>query len=171
MASLWSEWAYALWHTHLLVVVQLLLVRNVGWHERLGVAPLAAEWLWSREWHWGWSEVLVWVEASKSNNIGQARELDHWLWLDWAEMNWADGGAINVLLIILVFVVVAATGFVLSEILQLFWHWGKGHSSWEIWKWVDELSSFLVIVVEGAAISELTVALFGPVSARNGLVV
>lgn len=86
-------------------------------------------------------------------------------------MNWTDGRAINVLVIILVFVVVAATGFVLSEILQLFGHWGKSHSSWEIWKWVDELSSFLVIVVEGAAISELTFAFFGPVSARNSLVV
>lgn len=135
------------------------------------MSPLAAEWLRSRERHWGWSEVLVWVEASKGNDIGQAGELDHWLWLDWAEMDWADGRAVNVLVIILVFIVVAAVGFVRSEILQFFRHWRKGHASWQVWKWVDELSPFLVIVVEGAAISELTVAFFGPVSARNSLVV
>lgn len=75
VAGLWSEWACARWwwHVHLLVViVHLLLVLDVGWYERLGVAPLAAEWLRSRERHWGWSEVLVWVEAAKSNDICQA---------------------------------------------------------------------------------------------------
>jgi hypothetical protein len=90
--------------------------------------------------------------------------------LDWAEVNWADGRTINILFIILVFIVVAI-GFVGSEILQFFGHWRKCYSSWEIWKWVDELSPFLVIVVEGAAISELTFSFFSPVSARDCFIV
>lgn len=41
---------------------------------------LAAEWLWSSISSANvWSQVLVWIESTKSNDISQTRKLDHWL--------------------------------------------------------------------------------------------
>jgi hypothetical protein len=39
--------------------------------------------------------------------------------------------------------------------LHLLRHWWKGDSLRKVWKWVDESSSLLLAVIEGASLSEL----------------
>ena len=56
-------------------------------------------------------------------------------------------------------------------ILEFLWHWWQSHSLWKIWKWVNELSSFFVIMVEGAAIAEFALSGLVELFARHGLVV
>lgn len=139
----------------------------------LRLMELGAKRLRSTKVNWSWSKILVWIKASKSNDISEARQLDHWLGLDWTEMNWANGLSIHKILAlkILVFMVVVISRFILSVILQFFRHWWKSYSFWKIWEWVDKPSSFFVIVEERAAISEFALTVLKPVSAWLSFIV
>ena len=56
-------------------------------------------------------------------------------------------------------------------LLHLLWHWGKSHALWKIGEWVDELSSLVLGMVEGAALSELALTFAEEVLAWLSLVV
>ena len=56
-------------------------------------------------------------------------------------------------------------------LLHLLWHWGKSDALWEIWEWVNELSSLILVMVEGASLTELALALTEEVLAWLSLVV
>ena len=76
-------------------------------------SELATEWLWSVVGGWTWAQVLVWVEATKSNNISEAGKLDHWLW--WHLVTWIE--------LVIVVVVSAVLLVPWSVALWSFWHW------------------------------------------------
>jgi hypothetical protein len=71
-------------------------------------------------------------------------------------------------LVVVVSVVVAS---VLMVVLHLLWHWWKSDSLWKVWKWVDELSSLLLRVIERAALAELAFSFVEEVLAWLSLVV
>ena len=56
-------------------------------------------------------------------------------------------------------------------VLHLLWHWWEGHTIWEVWKWVDQLSSLFLVVVERAAFTELALTFIEEVLAWLSLVV
>ena len=66
--------------------------------------------------------------------------------------------------------VVASVDLVLV-LLHLLWHWGKSDAVWEIWEWVNELSSFLFTMVERASLTVFALALTEVVLAWLSLVV
>jgi len=45
--------------------------------------------------NWSWAQIFVWVEASEGSHLSKAGDLDErwWLRVQWAELEWADGGA------------------------------------------------------------------------------
>jgi hypothetical protein len=67
-------------------------------------------------------------------------------------------------------VVVASVSLVLV-LLHLLWHWRKSDTLWKIWEWVNELSSLLLGMIEGASLTELALALTEVVFAWLSLVV
>lgn len=70
-------------------------------------------------------------------------------------------------------VVVILVIIVLSSIvvLHLLWHWRKSHTLWEVRKWVNELSLFVHVMIEGAAVTKFAFTILEEVFARFGLVV
>jgi hypothetical protein len=100
---------------------------------------------------WLRSHILVRIKSSettrKSRQISNRSDLNHRaLVVIWVEIVWP-----HVALIVMVLVVVS---LVVMEILHLLWHWRKSHTFWQVWKWISQLSSFSLRVVERAAISE-----------------
>jgi hypothetical protein len=67
--------------------------------------------------------------------------------------------------------VLVVVSLVLVETLHFLWHWRKGDTFWEIWKWIDELSFFSFGVKERASITELAFSFIHEVFARFSLVV
>jgi hypothetical protein len=55
--------------------------------------------------------------------------------------------------------------------LHFLWHWGKSDALWEIWEWVNELSSLFLGMVERASLTELAFAFAEVVLAWLSLVV
>jgi hypothetical protein len=83
-------------------------------------SELADEWLWSVAGGWAWTQVLVWVETTKSNDVSEAGKLDHWLW--WHLVAWGE---------LVIVVVVSAVLLVLwSVVLWSFWHWWQSDAFW-----------------------------------------
>jgi hypothetical protein len=143
---------------HCLSLEHLLLVHHVG--RELVVLALVS--------HWHWLKILVWVEpteaSGESSELGQIRDLDHGsLLLVELGVWWRSGVELSISL------VVAST--LLVVMLHLLWHWGKSHTLWEVWKWVDQLSSLLLGVVEGASLTKLAFSLIEVVLAWLRLVV
>jgi hypothetical protein len=100
---------------------------------------------------WLRSHVLVRVKSTettrKSSQISNRSDLNHrTLVVIRVEIVWA-----HVALVVVVLVVVS---LVVVEVLHLLWHWRKSHTFWQVWKWISQLSSFSLRVVERAAISE-----------------
>ena len=84
------------------------------------IAELACKRLRSSEWHWRRTQVLVWVETTKSNDVSEAGKLDHWLW--WHLVAWGE---------LVIVVVVSAVLLVLwSVVLWSFWHWWQSDAFW-----------------------------------------
>ena len=71
---------------------------------------------------------------------------------------------------VLVSIIVAISALVVV-VLHLLWHWRKGDTLWEIWEWVDELSSLLLSMVERASLTELALTFSEEVLAWLSLVV
>ena len=71
---------------------------------------------------------------------------------------------------VLVSIIVAISALVVV-VLHLLWHWRKGDALWKIWKWVDELSSLLLGVVERASLTKLALTFAEEVLAWLSLVV
>jgi hypothetical protein len=59
----------------------------------------------------------------------------------------------------------------LVVVLHLLWHWRKSDTLWKVWKWIDELSSLLLSVVERASLTELALTFAEEVLAWLSLVV
>jgi hypothetical protein len=119
--------------------------------------------------HWSWGHILVWVESTettrKSSQISNRGDLDHLVLLVvWVELRWAHVAS-RVLMVLVV------VSLVLVETLHFLWHWRKGDTFWEIWKWIDELSFFSFSVKERASITELAFSFIHEVFARFSLVV
>jgi hypothetical protein len=83
-----------------LIVLNLVLIHLLGLHlwslsnEHLWLSTIEVQILQlSLHGNWSWAEVLVWIEASESGHLGKASDLDQrwWLWVQWAELEWADG--------------------------------------------------------------------------------
>lgn len=71
---------------------------------------------------------------------------------------------------VLVSVIVSISALVVV-VLHLLWHWRKSNTFWKIWEWVDELSSFLLSMVERASLAELALTFAEEVLAWLSLVV
>lgn len=71
---------------------------------------------------------------------------------------------------VLVSVIVTISALVVV-VLHLLWHWRKGDALWEVWEWVDELSSLFLGVVERASLTELALTFAEEVLAWLSLVV
>jgi hypothetical protein len=137
-------------HLHL----HLLLVHHVRRHGTESVV----------ETHWHWTHVFVWVESSEStrkgSQISNRSDLnDRILVLIMVEL-W------RTVVVILVIIVLSSI-----VVLHLLWHWRKSHTLREVWERVDELSLLLIIVVEGAAVSEFAFSTRVEVLARHGFVI
>lgn len=161
--GLWNKCSRSLVLILTVLHAHLLLVQDMWWDEALLVAELAGKRLRSSEWHWLWTQILVWVESAKSNDVSKAGELDHWLRWHLVVM-----GMSHVWLTIEVMSLILSAGF---EVLDLLWHWWKSHSFWKIWKWVNQSSLLLVVVIEGASIAKLAFSCFKPVLAWLSFVV
>lgn len=59
----------------------------------------------------------------------------------------------------------------MAAVSDLLWHWWEGHSFWEVWKRVNQVSLLDVIVEEGAAFTEWALAFLFHVFAWLSLVV
>lgn len=81
------------------VVLHLVLIHLLDLH----LWSLGNEHLWLRgieiealklslHGNWSWAQVLVWIETTESSHLGKACDLDErwWLWIQWAELEWAD---------------------------------------------------------------------------------
>ena len=75
-----------------------------------------------------------------------------------------------VVLVSVVVTIVVSTSLILV-VLHLLWHWRESHSFWEVWKWVNELSSLLLRVIERASLSKLALSFVEEVLAWLGFVV
>jgi hypothetical protein len=136
-----TVWHWLLIHLHL----HLLLVHHVWWHHVVDVHVISIV-----ETHWNWwsLHVLVWVKSSKSarkgSQISERCDLDHLVLLVvWIELGRRDVGTT-----VVVILVVIVSSLVLIVALHLLWHWRKSDTFWEIWKWVNKLSSFFFIMEE-----------------------
>lgn len=61
--------------------------------------------------------------------------------------------------------------FLSLVVFEFLRHWWQGDALWEVWKWVDEVSLFFVVVEERAAFTKLALTSLEVVLARHGLVV
>lgn len=140
-------------HLHL----HLLLVHHMRRHRAESIV----------ETHWHWSHVLVRVESTKatrkSSQVSNRGDLNHRVGV---VVRGILVSTVVIPVVTLVIVVVSP-----SVVLQLLRHWRESHSFWEVWKRIDELSLLLLVVVEGAAITELAFSVIEEVLARHGLVV
>lgn len=140
-------------HLHL----HLLLVHHVRRHGSESVV----------ETHWHWTHVFVWVESSgsestrKGSQISNRSDLNDRILVLIIIVLW------RAVVVILVVIVVLSSGVV----LHLLWHWRKSHALREVWEWVDELSLFVLIVEERAAVSKFAFSTGVKVLARHGFVV
>ena len=131
------------------------------------VLTLVAHWHWCSSCH-----ILVWVEATeatrKCSQFSEIGDLNHGgLLLLELRVWWRSSS-----LVVLVSVVVATSAtLVVLVVLHLLWHWRKGNTLWKIWKWVDELSSLLLRVVERASFSEFALSFVEVVLAWLSLIV
>lgn len=128
--------------------------------------------------NWGWAQVLVWIETSKSSHFSKACDLDEgwWLRVQGAELEWTDWWLSAVLRLVIevvlgVIVVVVMVISALMTISNLFRHWWKSHTFWKIWKRINQISFFFIIVIEWATFTEWAFALFVNVSAWLSLVI
>ena len=71
---------------------------------------------------------------------------------------------------VLVSIIVAISSLIVV-VLHLLWHWWKSHTLWQIWEWVNELSSFLFGVIERASLTKLALTFAEEVFAWLSLVV
>jgi hypothetical protein len=87
--------------------------------------------------------------------------------VEWAEVEWADRWSRSlvesIVLVLLVVVIVVVSTLVVGS--GLLWHWRKGYTFWKIWKWVNQASLLLIVVEEGAVITEWTFSIFDHVFA------
>jgi len=162
-----------------LVVVPLLTLHWLLRNEKLWLVSKVKALKLSLHGNWSWAEILVWVESSKGSHFSEAGNLDEgwWLWVQWAELEWTDGSArvVGVGRVIVVLLVGVATVVVVVSALvatsDLFRHWWKSDSFWEVWKRVDKLSPFLFVVIERASFTEWALVLLLQVFAWLSLVV
>lgn len=71
-------------------------------------------------------------------------------------------------IIVLIIIIIFSSVVVM---LHLLWHWRKSHTLWEVRKWVNELSLFVHVMIEGAAVTKFAFTILEEVFARFGLVV
>lgn len=62
-------------------------------------------------------------------------------------------------------------GVIVSVLLELLRHRWKGHTFWKVWKWVNELSFLIFLMIERTSVSVLTITSLYPILARNRLVI
>ena len=140
----------------------LLLVHHVWWE--VVVLTLVAHW------HWRGSHVLIWVESTKAtrkcSQLSEVGDLDHRGLLLWELSILLSSSTIKVLVSIIV-----SISALVVVVLHLLWHWRKSNTLWKVWKWVDELSSFLLSVVEGASLTKLALTFAEEVLAWLSLIV
>lgn len=107
--------------------------------------------------HGHWLEVLVGVEAAEASGegseVGKVVDLDHrGLVVHWGE--WSSWHLLHVVVVMATILPVVVTALSVVA-LHLLWHWWESDALWEVWQWVDEPSSLFLVVVEGAALTEL----------------
>ena len=135
LVSLSSMRPVVVWH---LVVVPVLTVHLWLRNEKLGLGAEVQALKLSLHGNWSWAQVLVWVESAKGSHFSEAGDLDEgwWLWVQWAELEWADGGArvvgvggvIVVLLVGVAAVVVVVSSLVATS--DLLWHGWESDTFW-----------------------------------------
>lgn len=155
-----SHWLLVHLHLH------LLLIHHVWWHN-INVEVVVH----TNHWSWG-SHVFVWVESTKttrkSSQISKRSDLNHLVLLEiWVKLRWRDVGTA----LVVIFVITVVTSLVVMMVLHLLWHWRKSDTFWEIWEWVNELSSLFFTVEEWAAITEFAFTFSHKVLAWFGLIV
>jgi hypothetical protein len=133
------------------------------------IAELACKRLRSSEWHWRRTQVLVWVETTKSNDICKTCELNHWSRLHWAEVSWTNRLSHHHRISIKI--MFSKILLVDSVVLEFLWHWWESDSFWKIWKRINEISLFEIGMEERATITKLAFSSLDPVSAWLGFVI
>ena len=113
-----------------------------------------------------WLKVLVWIESSEDCHLSDGGDLNHGLVVHWVELEVRHDEGLWLIIGVLVIVT-----FVLLVVPYLVGHWWKGNSLWKIWQWVDEPSPLLLVVIEGASVSELALAVLQHVLAGLSLIV
>jgi hypothetical protein len=78
-----------------LVVVPVLTVHLWLRNEELGLGTEVQALKLSLHGNWSWAQVLVGVKSAEGSHFSKAGDLDErwWLWVQWAELEWTDGGA------------------------------------------------------------------------------
>lgn len=117
-------------HVGLIRVVKWsgLAVLHLLWHHvwRHSISTELTKLILSNELRLGlWSHILVWVEATKSHDVGKTRDLEHWnVSLHWREVGWADAlaGSLSISLVEI------ASCFLLLVVFEFFWHWRQSNS-------------------------------------------
>jgi len=113
------------------------------------------------------SEVLVGVEATQSHDVGQIRDADHGHGVLHGVVElWALRRVL-----LLGSVVRVSCCFLLLVVFEFFRHWWQRDALWQVGQWVDQLSLFLVGVVERAAVAKLALSDLNEVLAGHSLVV
>jgi len=59
----------------------------------------------------------------------------------------------------------------LIGISDFLWHWWKSNTLWKIWERVNQSSSFLLVVIEGAFLTEFAFSIFKHIFAWLCLIV
>lgn len=139
-----------------------LLVQHVRWELSIILVVEAKAWKWLR------GQIFVWVESSEGHDISKVVNGNHWHGvLNWRVELWT----MSLISIFTLVIIDVAICLLLLIVLEFFRHWRQSDTLWQIWKWVNELSLFFVIVVERAAFTKLAFTRIEEVSAWHSLVV
>lgn len=110
-----------------------------------------------------WRQVLVGVEASNGCDVGNVRYLNHrillavvadvLIWRERRKRVWT--GVINGIAALIIMVISILIPIIVTMFLEFLGHRRKCDTLWEVGEWVDEASLLLVLMIEGAALTEL----------------
>ena len=148
------------WVSHVRHLLLIHVGRNLPIRREVQPVVPLGHWLRSLR-----SQVLVWVESTKSHDVSQVVDRDHLH----SSLNWCV--KLSIWLGHLTVVIVVSLLLLILVVLQFFRHWRQGYSFGKVWQWVNQLSLFTFAVEERTPFSKFALAIFNEVFARHCFVV